>query len=500
MDQGESREILEFENLGPWTLLDAFSGTQIFGGTGSGKTTGSGKRIAMEFLEAGLGGLVLTVKTDETQLWKDYAREAGREGDLIVFGPDSGYTFNFLEYERQVIESDPQLSERNKVGLLTENLVNLFSAIMEVSQRGGGGTSNEGYWRDAVRQLMRNALYLLVLSKESLTFDRINRVIMSAPNSRDEVRRLLALEDPGSYCIELLRKVARLELDELAKQDAEILGEYWLESFAGLAEETRSGVVSTFSVVADPFLRGVMRDLFCPAGGAANTVEMRPEWSRQGKIILLDLPVKQYFDLGQFAQVLFKFVWQRAAERAKRDSELSGSPLQGCFLWGDEAQFFITSGDFLFQTTARSSKVATVYLTQSLSNYYAIMPGDQGKAKVNSLMGNFQLKIFHAQTDSITNQWAAELIGKDYKEITELSGGMNTGTSGKMSNRQSDGQSMNWSTKHEFQYIVFPVEFTSLKSGGKANDWEIEAVVSLGGRGAENRGGAYDWTSFKQEF
>src|SRR4051794_34371399 len=52
-----------------WTVNDAFEGTQIFGETGSGKTTGSGARIARAFLEKGFGGLVLTAKTTDAYEW-----------------------------------------------------------------------------------------------------------------------------------------------------------------------------------------------------------------------------------------------------------------------------------------------------------------------------------------------------------------------------------------------------------------------------------------------
>ncbi len=52
-----------------WTLKDAFEGVQVFGGTGSGKSSGSGKALALAFLEANLGGLVLTAKTDERLAW-----------------------------------------------------------------------------------------------------------------------------------------------------------------------------------------------------------------------------------------------------------------------------------------------------------------------------------------------------------------------------------------------------------------------------------------------
>ena len=73
---------------GEWTVRDAVEGVQIFGGIGSGKTSGSGRMIALKYLKAGFGGLVLTVKPDEKEDWVGYARLAGREDDLIVVEPN----------------------------------------------------------------------------------------------------------------------------------------------------------------------------------------------------------------------------------------------------------------------------------------------------------------------------------------------------------------------------------------------------------------------------
>ena len=47
-----------------WRIKDACEGTIIFGGTGSGKTSGSGRAIATSFLSAGFGGLVLCAKPE----------------------------------------------------------------------------------------------------------------------------------------------------------------------------------------------------------------------------------------------------------------------------------------------------------------------------------------------------------------------------------------------------------------------------------------------------
>ena len=68
-----------------WTTRDAVRGTQIFGGIGSGKSSGSGKTIAKAFLKNGFGGLVLCAKPDEKENWVQYAKEMGREDDLIIF-------------------------------------------------------------------------------------------------------------------------------------------------------------------------------------------------------------------------------------------------------------------------------------------------------------------------------------------------------------------------------------------------------------------------------
>ena len=47
----------------PLTIADATRGIQIFGGTGSGKSSGSGNALAKAFLKHGLGGLNIMCKT-----------------------------------------------------------------------------------------------------------------------------------------------------------------------------------------------------------------------------------------------------------------------------------------------------------------------------------------------------------------------------------------------------------------------------------------------------
>ena len=117
-----------------WRIRDACEGAQIFGATGSGKTSGSGRALARAFLENDFGGLVLCAKNDEPELWLRYAEETGRQSDIIRLSHEQ---FNFLAYE----------ANRPGVGAgQTENLVTLFMQVAEIANQRQGHASADLYW------------------------------------------------------------------------------------------------------------------------------------------------------------------------------------------------------------------------------------------------------------------------------------------------------------------------------------------------------------------
>jgi hypothetical protein len=462
--------LYDFNGNEPFTIGNACEGVQIFGGIGSGKTSGSGAALARSFLRAGFGGLVLCAKKDEMDTWLKYAKQTGREKSVLVFDVSGNFVFPFIQYEIE--------REGDGAGY-TENLVRLFTTVYEAISRqqvGGGGNA---YWTRAMQQLLRNAIDLSMIVRGTTSVSLIQQIIFSAP-LRAEERDSQEWRD-NSLCWQLLAEGNAKNLDEWAAHDFESTVAFWLKEYPNLANETRSGILSNLTTMMDIFLRRPFRQLFSEPPGGDSKIAF-PELSHQGVVIIMNLPVKEYGDAGRAAQVVYKYLWQQAAER--RNVKENPRPI---FLWVDEAQNFATEYDMQFQATARSSRACTVYLTQNIPNYYAEMGGENGKYRVDSLMGNLQTKIWHANSDPKTNNEAAEIIGKSWQKRK------NTGSS-------VGGESFNISSgeSESFDYDVPPQEFSKLRKGGLSNNLLVEAFVFQNGRVWEN-GLTHLRVNFKQQ-
>lgn len=445
-----------------WSVNDAFQGVQVFGGTGSGKSSGSGQAIARAFIDANFGGLVLTAKSGEAREWQQYAADAGRESDVLIFDESGKHRFNFLQYE---------LSRPGVGAGHTENLVNLFCSVLEASEKKHGqGGGNDSYWQRTLKQLLRNAIDLVVLAGADLDLPALYRVINSAPRSITETTD--ESWQKTSICFGLTQIAKSREAEVNRPFDLELTCDYWLREFPSLAEETRSVIVSTFTSMADCFLRGTLRKLFC------SDSNFFPEDTFRGKIIILNLPAKEFNELGLFAQVLFKFVWQRAVERripAGISRKAAEQTIRPVFLFADESQFFVNSYDALFQSTARSSRACTVYLTQNLPSYFTAFSGANSRAETEAFLGNLQTKIFHANGDPTTNNWAAESIGRTRQ--MQFYGGMSEAVA-----RSAGGMNQSAGGSIVFEYTVQPQEFTMLRTGGEECNTQVDAILFQGGR------------------
>jgi hypothetical protein len=376
---------------------------------------------------------------------------------MAYFGQDDRWAFNFLSYEA---------ARKDSGAGFTENIINLFLHVAEIGDQTQGQAANDQYWQRAMKQLLRNAIEVLMLARGGISLADIYELINSAPQNREEAQA--GDWQKTSFCYACLRDAEQKAAgDPRRVRDFELSAKYWLMEFPGLAEKTRSVIVSTFTSLADCFLRGRMRELFC------EETTIVPELILKGAVVVVALPQAQYGEVGQFAGCLWKYMFQKTVERR---ADLGQDSARPCFLWVDECQKFTNSYDQMFQTTARSSRACTVYLTQNIPNLYGAFGGERGKAQVDSLLGNLGTRIFHQNSDKTTNEWAADTIAR----VLQYRAGANTGTSAAVGNlpTHSAGSNVNAVVDYDLQ----PRVFTELRRGGPANKNQVDGIVYQNGR------------------
>ena len=455
-------------------LQDALEGVLIMGGSGSGKTSGSGKVLAKTFLHAGYGGLVLCGKVEEANLWKEYAQAVGREDQLVILNANAKWRFNFLNYEYQ------RNSNKNSA---KRNIVHLFSLMGELqnpTHRGG-----EPFWRNEADKLLGHAIEVLTTLQNSLSLFDIHRFVMSAPLSQEQLNNQTWKEKSICFrCVETAGKAAGKNRDFLLAK------EYWLQEFPNMPDKTRANVVSSFTGSAHHLMSGDMGNLFC------EDTNITPEDTAEGAIIVLDLPPDEDQQDGLIAQMMFKYFWQAAIKRRKVTSDT-----RPVFLWGDESQFFLNRYDSGFLRTARSARAATVYMAQDVSSYYASL-GSRDQA--NTLLANFQTKIFHRNTDPETNEYAARHCAKSFQKRT----GTSYSASQKQSNAfffpQKDNEpttNTGFATNEHLEYNIQPEEFHHLRQGGFDNDLPVDGILLKAGRQWQlTEGKSFLPVAFPQDF
>ena len=495
--------LLQLSGQDNFTLRDACAGVHVFGGIGSGKTSGSGKMLAGAYLRAGFGGLVTAVKPEEVELWQRHAAEHGREKSLVLFDENEG--FNFLAYEMARQGADG-------IGTVTECLMRILEAAKKASptasQRGG-----EAFWEDAMRQVLRYAIPPLYAAGGSLSIADLIRLINTAPTSGKDVTNPDWQKNSFMYAV--MDAAMRRPKVPLARQALADVINFWAESYPAIPEKTRGNIVITVTTVLDRFKHGRLNRAFC---GRTSLV---PELTFHGAIILLAMPTTTWNEDGIIAQQLFKYMWQRAV--LSRNSLAQEHRERPVFIWSDESQETVHSFDGEFIGMARASKCCPVYLTQSLPTYYAKMGGDNPRDAAHALVGKFMTHIYHSNACPETNEYASRMIGKVVTRRGNFSAGSsqsinegmsagnseNTGSSSSYGSSMGQGYSMNsnsgsnsgsgnnWGNNRgrgssenvsrgfseSMEYVIEPGEFARiLKTGGRANGNIVTGIWFQGGR------------------
>jgi hypothetical protein len=169
-------------------------------------------------------------------------------------------------------------------------------------------------------------------------------------------------------------------------------------------------------------------------------------------------------------------------------------------IWADEAQQIVTAYDAQFASTSRSSRVCTVYLSQSLPVYYSAFGAGSERAKYDALalLGNMQVKFLHSQTEQETCEWMSNLVGKAWS--TRINTSTNTTPVDTVAALigQANPQGNSVGTSEVLEHLILPAEWKLLRTGGWRNNGYVDVVLLQGGRIWSN-GETHLRLTFRQE-
>lgn len=461
---------------------DCVQGTLITGATGSGKSSGPGKYIAYAMLKSGFGFCILCGKPDERKRWERYAQETGRSDDIVILDKKSDYKFNFLEYEMR------------RHGDGAGEVLNAINALMNLNEQNrvhqsGGEGREEKFWDNSLRRLISRTIQLLRIAGEEVSIPNMRDIVSTcfqgddpkiyaeiksiilSPEQIEPARRKQAQTDleiwkKDSYFLRLLEKINSGQVNNsFSKDEIRQVMNYWKREFPRISERTTSIIVESFMGIVEPFIgTGILRDHF--SHGLSE--ELLPEnIITNNKIVIIDFNVKEFELAGIYASTIYKSVFQSALER--REVTKEPFPPKLSVLWVDEYQLFCNPlRDSLFQSTARSSWVATVYITQNLPGLYFSMGHSMPEARAKALLGNLNTKYFCSSDEPDTNEWASNMIGEHIAGLDTIN--------------IAEGETVTKTITQQIQRKILPSFFTELRTGRKENNFIVEAVVFKAGK------------------
>ena len=479
-----------------WTIRDALNGLLILGGIGSGKTSGPSRYIALQYLKNNFSGVVLCSKREEVDMWKEYSRLTNREADLCIVEPNGNEYFDMFDY----------LCKANRPAgvTLTGNIVQVLKTVIEGSQERSGRAGDDSFWEGAMDLLITNCIELSLLHTGTITAQQLYSLAMSAPqkgitrndeNRKDSVTFILnEVNKRLNQKVEDFKKTLTTEQKEFYKIDpvefekaifsiapeSETVKEvynFFMDTYYNLSDKTRSIIHFLFVGFLQSFLKEPVKSLFC----SGKTTFTPDDCLTGNKIIVLNIPTKIFQKAGRDVQTTFKLLFQRAMEQ--RDIKENG---RIAFIFADEAQEFILPTDTDFQATARGLRVAVVYISQNLPNFYACMGGLKSEYKVKAFLGTLSTKIFNANADIDTNRYASDLIGEAYIVDTNWS------------KTVSKTFSKTTSESFRLERMVRPEGFVNLKTGGPLNRFVVQGYLHRQGTAFSN-GTNFKLVSFSQQ-
>jgi hypothetical protein len=441
-----------------WTEADPFTvrgllngGCLILGRAGSGKTSSSGRTLMHAIVDnPKSGGLVLCAKPEDL---KDISRifgKAKRGKDLIVFDAKGKRRCNFFS----------QLKTPRDV-------VQFIMTMSEVMKRGDskGGGDNSRFYEAQEERTIYNAVSALQAAKEPLTASNIHQFIMTAATVSAQMMRR---EWQRTYHAHILQRSFNAKKNPIEAHDFDLCRDFWTREWPGIMDsKTRGNILAGVQRTLHTMNSGIVREM---CSGETNC---SPQDVLNGKWIIVNFAPSAWGAAGQ----LISAGWKQLMELAVLARHANGdSPF--VTIWCDEAHQFVTNYDSSFIAQCRSHMGCLVYLTQSVSSFYAAMKGEAGRHFADALMANFSHAIIHA-SDPETAKWASSKLGR--KRLILYGGNSSPAPNATAWDMLFGSNHASCSFSEHFEPVLQDQEWMVGRTGGPLNNYLADAILIRSG-------------------
>jgi hypothetical protein len=453
----------------PFTLRDLLNGgCLILGRAGSGKTSSSGRMLMQAIVKnRQSGGLILAAKPEDEQDIKRIFRKANRTKDLILFALDQPYRTNFLRY---VGKGDPR------------NVVRCMMMIGESLEHGEQRGGEDGdYWKSQAERVLEMAVIALQMAHQEVNSVNLHRLIIAHAPTLEHVNKPAFQQ---SYQGKVIEAGFYAPKSSRQKHDYEMAKDFWLIEMPGMADRTRSSILTYVMKILHVFNTGLAKEMI------AEGTNVSPDDILKGKWVLVNFPPSSFGAVGSLISSGWKYLTELAVLKRKADEK---SPF--VTIWCDEAHQFVNSYDATFIAQCRSHKGCMVYLTQSISSFYAAMKGEAGRHQADALLSNFSHAIIHS-CDSITAKWAVAKLGKELKMF--YGGNSSPGHNNTMYDQLYGNTHSSSSFNTHMDQVLDDSAFMVGRTGGPENGYMADAVIVKSGPPFQGSARNYLHASFKQ--
>ena len=358
----------------------------ITGTIGTGKTSSAMYPFTKQLIEyccldslKKIGMLVLDVKGNYFSKVTEFAKNCGRENDLIVLSLGGNYRYNPL----------------HKPNLKASVLANRLKTILLLFSP----ENSESYWLDKVEQILTECIKLCRLYNNGyVTFEEIHNLISS--------------ENYYLEKIDFLRnKFIHNEFSNEGIYNLLTSLNFFQKEFFSLDIRTLSVLKSEITRITNIFVSDYETyKTFNPKENELNFLGFE-DLINTGKIVVLNMNISEYTNLSKVIATYLKLDFQTEV-MARLANNFENSSRTVAFI-SDEYHEYVTASDSEFYAQSREAKCINIVATQS---YTSLLNTLNNKYAVEVIVQNLVNKFWFRTDDIFTIENAQKQIGKEDKE------------------------------------------------------------------------------------